>query len=128
MPTCVNIVLWWELRRIPYNLIVGFLGFAGFVLHGFLKGQLGIVYPAGDIDAEMAPMVILFAAPFFINIAYTAGWIVEIFLTIVLRLPLRNAGPRLFKFGLAFSLFVVLAPTAYWGVYFMIHWVAGVVL
>lgn len=105
-----KIVAWWELRRVPYNLIVGIVGtpcLLLFYLFVFLADELR---PGEDAVEQMA----LFAAPFLINIAYTAGWIGELFLKVFWKQESPVIGPALFKLGLSFSLGCLVVPPFLW--------------
>ena len=53
-------ILWWEIRRIPYNLIMYFIGLLSFY-----------------ICFVTIPLVYLVIG-FLLNILYTLGWIVEL--------------------------------------------------
>src|SRR6476659_9670579 len=71
-----DIILWWELRRLPYNLLVGAAAFVAFVIYCIAISSTGILDPGEDIIEPIA----LMAAPFAIvpiNICYTAGWLVD---------------------------------------------------
>lgn len=63
----------------------------------------------------------LFAVPILFNIAYTGGWIAELFLRIVSRARNSIIASTLLKLGLSFSLFIAILPAAIW---FFI-WVIG---
>ena len=36
--SALDVILWWELRRLPYNLIVGFVGLCSLVFFGLALG------------------------------------------------------------------------------------------
>ena len=55
-----QIVLWWELRRIPYNIVMYFVGLASF-----------------NIAYVSIPLIYLFIG-LLLNVFYTFGWIVEL--------------------------------------------------
>jgi hypothetical protein len=107
------VVLWWEVRRIPYNLIVGIVGFCSLLMFYYFIIGAGILEPGED---AVEPIAILFA-PILINILYTTGWIVEIIIRPFLPSHTWSIGPKLLKIGLIFSLVIVLIPSTYWGVY-----------
>ncbi|MHC4118406.1 MAG: hypothetical protein ACYSWO_12970 [Planctomycetota bacterium] len=113
--TVGRIIVWWELRRIPYNIIVGVLGVTSLTLFYFFILHCDVLAPGEDAVEPIA----LFAAPFFINIAYTAGWIVELMLKVLSRRENRRVGPILFKLGLEFSIIVVFLPAVIWGVEYL---------
>jgi hypothetical protein len=58
-----EIILWWEIRRIPYNIIMYFIGLLSF--------QIGYVtIPLVDIIIGLG-----------LNVLYTLGWIIELLFT-----------------------------------------------
>jgi len=86
-----QVIGWWELRRIPYNLIVGILGIISFLLYVVFLDWAHELKPGEDAIEPLA----LLAAPFIINICYTAGWSAELFLRIVWREKSPRTGPIL---------------------------------
>jgi hypothetical protein len=97
-----EIVRWWEIRRIPYNLLIGSTGILSLVLMVFF-GSMAV--KAGD-DFEEPMGLIFFSVAFAItaNVCYTAGWIVD--------LVLHRGEPsrKLFRVGLIFSTVLALLP------------------
>jgi len=111
-PTTIGrIIVWWEIRRIPYNLIFGCIGIVSLALFFFFSTGSGSL-ESGDDAVE--PIAII-AAPFLMNLFYTLGWIVESSLRISGVSKTREVGVFLFKLGCAFSLFVIWLPTIVWG-------------
>jgi hypothetical protein len=102
------ILAWWEIRRIPYNLVLFAVGIPSFVLFLTFIVASGELEPGEDAVEPIA----LLAAPFLFNFCYTAGWVCEIGLT---KVGLRETGPLLLRMGLALSLFLTLLPAALWG-------------
>lgn len=75
-PSAIQIIGWWELRRVPYNaiflvaLVVTYLG---------ILGVAGPHLPAGQDVIE--PMALFFFIPrYFLiaNLCYTPSWIIEL--------------------------------------------------
>ena len=112
-----RIIGWWELRRIPYNVIVGCYAFGCLIIFFVAIGATGHLRPGED---AVEPITLLFA-PCGINIFYTLGWLVEV----PSRLLFPNLSPRLGPFmlaaGLALSLVLVTVPAAYWLGYRMLQ-------
>jgi hypothetical protein len=106
----VDVVVWWEVRRIPYNLIILLAGVVSLPLFLLFIQLAHGLRPGEDAVEPMA----LIVAPFAVNIAYTAGWIAELFLRLVWRDRSPAVAPAFLKLGLSFSLFVVFFPTAFW--------------
>ena len=104
------IILWWESKRIRYNLIVGLTGISSIVL--VLVAGSAAVKPGVDFEE---PIALIFGPIVFgimANVCYTAGWIVDI--------GFYRAAPRfkLFQFGLIFSIVVAGLP----GLWAVIAW------
>ena len=71
-------IRWWEVRRIPYNLIVGVVGITSIVVMDIIAER---ILPPGDDLVE--PLVLLLGIALFCltaNVVYTFGWILEIHL------------------------------------------------
>ncbi|WP_395753724.1 hypothetical protein [Prosthecobacter sp.] len=115
-------IFWWEKRRIPYNLIVGGVGVVSFILFITCIHAADGIEPGEDAVEPLA----LVLAPFLMNLAYTAGWVVDF----PLRLVFQSLSPRitvnLFRLGLGISLLVVCFPSVFWGGYLLLK-MAGVV-
>lgn len=107
-----SIILWWELRRIPYNLLIGGVGFFSLILFFLFIGMSGKLNPG---EEAVEPFVV-FLAPFGMNLCYTAGWVVELLVRDIWPESSKRVGLRLFKIGLIFSLVVVLIPSSFWGI------------
>ena len=100
-----QIIIWWELRRILYNIIVLFAGILSIII--MLTVASGRVHLEPGEDFYEPIMIPIFA--FLCNMCYTLGWLTEIFIKCSLIY-----GPKMFKRGLYFSLFWVFLPTAIW--------------
>ncbi len=113
----LQIVAWWELRRIPYNLIVGAAGVLSLLLFSVAIEKSDVLRPGEDAVEPLA----LLAAPLLANVGYTAGWVAELTLRLLWRDAPERIGPALLKLGITFSLAVVLFPSVYWGGYWLLH-------
>lgn len=108
-PSAAQVIAWWELRRVPYNLIVGGFGLVSLLLFFFFVTVSHRLAPGEDAIEPLA----LFAAPIIINIACTAGWVVELIGRRIMR-ESWFAGPALLMAGVLFSLAVIALPTVVW--------------
>ncbi len=106
----LGIIAWWEIRRVPYNLIVGVIGAISLLLFFLFISLAHELKPGEDAVEPMA----LFVAPVAVNICYTGGWIVELLLSTVQRKGSSPLGPMLLKLGVGFSIVVVLVPSVVW--------------
>ena len=94
-----QIIGWWELRRILYNLIILAAGLISFSIISILV----YVKPGEDLQEPLA----LFVFGLLGNLGYTLGWLTEI-----LGKKSVTYGPEMFKLGLYFTLFWVFLPAA----------------
>jgi hypothetical protein len=101
-----EIILWWELRRIPYNLIVGLCGLLSLLLVGLIS-----MASSFDLDLDSPLLQILFFG-FAANLFYTGGWIAELLARRFWVERAQNLGPQLLLIGLAFSLMLDFSPVA----------------
>ena len=92
-----QIIFWWELRRILYNLIVLIVG----LISLFFIIILAEAEPGEDVFNSFA----IFLFGIMCNVCYTLGWFTEMFAPKSI-----TYGPKMFKIGLAFTLFWVLLP------------------
>jgi hypothetical protein len=105
-----QVVLWWEARRIPYNVLVGTWAVICFAIFLIALQGSGGLKPGEDAEEPLA----LLAAPFLINACYTLGWLVELPARAMSPAMKERIGPGLMKLGVAFSLFCVTVPAAIW--------------
>ena len=111
--TALRIIGWWELRRIPYNLVIGAFGIVSLVVFFASISTSGHLQPGED---AIEPLMLM-ATPFLVNVCYTAGWLVDA----SARFVLPSLSPRftvfLFRLGLGFSFIVISLPTVIWGIH-----------
>jgi hypothetical protein len=112
----IDIIVWWEVRRIPYNLVVGVWGAICLLIFIWSVNASGHVAPGED---AIEPLLLPFL-PNAVNICYTTGWPVEI----VLRRLWSDLNPKLgeflFRAGLVFSLAVISLPAVVWSVIWLV--------
>ena len=100
-----QIIIWWELRRILYNIIVLICGILSLLI--MMSAASGRVELEPGEDFYEPIMISIFAV--LCNFGYTLGWLTEIFIKRSL-----TYGTRMFKVGLYFTLFWVFLPTIIW--------------
>lgn len=106
-----QVILWWEIRRIPYNVVVGVWGLVCLAIFYVAIQASGELKPGEDAEEP----IVLIAAPFLVNACYTLGWLVELTLRRLFpALRDESTGPKLMKVGFVFSLAVVTLPAAIW--------------
>jgi hypothetical protein len=113
----LRVILWWEQRRLPYNLIVGIVGLCSFAIFGLAIWQSGALKAGEDAVEPLA----LLAAPILVNIAYTAGWITEIAARRLWPEKAAPIGPVLLRIGLVLSIGLELIPSVAWGIRWAAH-------
>ena len=92
-----QILLWWELRRILYNIVVLVFGVISLVIISAIVN----VKPGEDLVEPFA----IIGFGILCNLGYSLGWLTEIF-----RKKDKKYGPKMFKIGLYFTLFFVFLP------------------
>jgi hypothetical protein len=113
--TRIEIVRWWEARRLRFNLYVGAMG----VVTWFLVMIAGsaAVKPGVDFEEPLAMIFGPFIYGFMANVCYTLGWFVD---AVLFRGAPRT---RLYKAGVVFSVVLTGLPGA-WAV---VAWVMTVI-
>lgn len=101
-------ILWWEVRRIPYNLILGICGIASILIME-TAFDLPPSLPFAERDWEPFS-IIIFAV--LANIFYTAGWIVELLIQNQPHENIKSFAPRYYYKGLVFSVWLAFLPGA----------------
>jgi len=109
-----NIVGWWEIRRVRYNLIVGCVGLISIVL--VLVAGSAAVKTCADFEEPLGLIVGPIVFGVMANLFYTIGWIVDI---IAYRGTPRV---KLFRLGLIFSSILASLP----GVWAVTAWLITV--
>ena len=107
-----DIIVWWERRRIAYNLIVGLVGAvtsAAMVTVAFTcesRGGAPIRLPDPPALAIVAVLVYGLLA----NVCYTGGWITELLVIRLWQADTSRFGPIAYALGTAFSALITLTP------------------
>jgi hypothetical protein len=112
------VLLWWEQRRLPYNLLVGGTGCATVVLVSLIASL-----PGGPGRPSL--LILLGGSALYgvlANLCYSLGPLAELTMYRLWGDEAPRAGPVLFRQGLLFSLGLTLFPIALAG----IGWVAGI--
>jgi hypothetical protein len=117
-PTPKAVIAWWERRRLPFNLIVGAWGILCLVVFLAAITTSGHLQPGEDAVEPLA----LLAAPFFVNVLYTLGWLVELAYRSIEQDVSPRFGPRLLKLGLGLGLVLCAVPALFWSTYRLLQW------
>ncbi len=107
-PGIGRIIVWWEVRRIAYNLILLPTGFVGLLLLLLVMQS----NPSDDLGAENDFVPFLSALMAFIaaNVCYTLGWMVNIIAWLAWGERARLLGPVLWLLGTILSILGSFAP------------------
>jgi hypothetical protein len=103
-------IVWWELRRVPVNLLTGVYGVFCLVVFFWAIVSSDVLQPGEDADGALAIMI----APVLFNICYTLGWLVEVPARLANPRLSPRFGPLLMKLGLGFSFCVISTPALFW--------------
>ena len=100
-----SILVWWEHRRLTYNLAVGAAGLASVAWIGLLESLI----PGGPgfVLAPWQPIVLFGISA---NLCYTFGSLIESIALKIWGYGLLPIGPGLYRMGLTFSLGLALLP------------------
>jgi hypothetical protein len=101
----VEILKWWERRRLPYNLAVGAAGTVSLVVLGLVQ-----VLPPFSSALEI-PLGAVLAFGVMANLCYLLGPAVEIALGAIWGRSVLPTGPALYRMGLTFSVGLALFPS-----------------
>ncbi len=100
------VIFWWEIRRIPYNLIVGVCGFLSLLILA-IADELPPKLSFEQRDLE--PLSFIFFA-ILANIFFTGGWLFEFIARKLWEEKAGSFGPIAFSLGLIFSMFLAFLP------------------
>ena len=105
--TPLGILLWWESRRLVYNVIVGATGSITLVVIG-IADLVSHAHHPGPFELPSFIPVLVYGV--LANVCYTLGPIIETALERAWKDSVLPIGPALFRQGLAFSIGLTLLP------------------
>lgn len=103
-----KIIAWWEIRRIPYNILVGLVGVVSLAVN--LELWENYVKLPTEIEGGPGPLVSVLVFGVLANIFYTSGWVFEAIYKAIRHHGSNILGRRLFICGLVFSLLLAALP------------------
>ncbi len=109
-------IAWWEIRRVPFNLLVLVVG----VLSGISLELIGsrFVNPGEDVVEPFGIVFWAIAYAVSANICYSLGWITELLWSWGDTTRTEALRPKIFRWGMIFSAAVTLLP----GVLILLAW------
>lgn len=109
-------IVWWEIRRIPFNLVVLAIGVgSGWIL--FTVGNR-LYGPDADLGNPFLG-VILYAIG--ANLCYTLGWTTELLWSWGDTAQTEKVRPKIFRLGLIVSVATTLLPAAALPLFWLLH-------
>lgn len=123
--TPMQVIAWWECRRIPFNVVVALYACVCFATYLWAITTSGHLRPGEDAIEPIALFAALIVAPIGVNVAYTFGWLIELSVRTINPKPSPHLGPLLLKLGLGLGLALIGLPAAVWGGYRLLQ-LAGV--
>jgi hypothetical protein len=111
-PDSWHTIGWWEVRRIPYNILVGTTGIisVGLCLVTGILCEHVIGNPIGIPDPPFFALLAAAAYGLMANLCYTGGWIAELFVRKIWPEQSSAFGRISFFLGLMFSILLTLVP------------------
>lgn len=112
--TPTSLLLWWERRRLSYNLIVGGAGLVTLTVCQFFAAL-----PPGPYEPLPLALVPVYAV--LANICYSSGWLMELAMRALWKEQAPRAGPVLWRQGVLFSVGLTLLPIVPVGCYWVVR-------
>jgi len=97
--------VWWEFRRIPFNLAVFACGFVSGSVIAFAGGRM--LGQEADLGHPFIGIILYGLAA---NLCYTLGWITELLWAWGDTARTEKIRPKIFRVGLVFSASLTLLP------------------
>ena len=112
--TPLQIILWWEARRLFFNIVVGIAGVMTIVVMVFSAAIAEKLFnePIGWPDPPLFAIIGIILYAVGANICYTGGWIAELISHEVWGDKARGFAEISFTLGVVFSFLLTLVPGA----------------
>ena len=99
----LQVIGWWERRRLMYNVSVGV---AGLLTLG-VGAALGMLLSPGTMPSEVVGVIVY---GFLANVCYTLGPVADLMLRRILGIRAPDIAPVMFRYGYVFSIGLTLLP------------------
>jgi Na+/glutamate symporter len=109
-----DIIKWWELRRIPYNIAVGAAGIITLIIVVAVAAITSEKFdePLGLPDPPIIAVFAVIGYAICANVCFTGGWLVEVLVRKIWRERAGAFAQISFALGLTLSILLTLAPAA----------------
>jgi hypothetical protein len=98
-------IAWWEIRRVPFNLLILSVGLVSGAIVAFAGSRLS------GPDANFGnPLIVIILYAIAANLCYTPGWITEILWSWGDTAQTERMRGKVFRVGLIFSASLTLLP------------------
>ncbi len=101
-------ILWWEVRRVPYNLAVGFLGLISLGVSSWVRSFF--VDPGEEIFHPGLGLLGIVVYGVLANIFYTLGWATELLWSQNDTKATETVRPKVFRLFFIVSSLLTLSP------------------
>lgn len=105
-------IIWWEIRRIPFNIILFVVGLLAIIIAVIIGDNF--VEPGEDV---IEPALMIVGSIFYgviANICYTMGWVTELLWSDCNTSLTESIRPKIFRKGLVFSIVITFSPAILW--------------
>jgi hypothetical protein len=108
----MEMIGWWESRRVPFNLIVGSAGIISCIVAGVVVAGAFILFDSFFLIPGVPMFVLIGILVYAVlaNLCFTGGWVVELFVRSLWPNEADRYATASLACGLAFSVLLSLAP------------------
>jgi len=111
-----EVIGWWEVRRVPYNLMVGSAGILSGIVIGVVAMGAYFLFGADDSFPDTFSLFLIPIYAVVANICYTGGWVVELLIRTVWKRESDRFAIASFSTGVVFSVLLTLLPGILFGI------------
>jgi hypothetical protein len=108
----IKIILWWEFRRILYNLLLIVFGIFALTILSFIVKDLWSFFSPPILFLIWTGLFLFLA-----NVLYTSGWIFQLITRHSSNKFINRIRPKIFIYGLIFSFGIQLIPALASGIF-----------
>jgi hypothetical protein len=107
-----EIIGWWEIQRITYNLVLGIVGLVSALVVICISIASYEIYKSdfGMPDPPLFALIGVIIYGFLANVFYTGGWVLELLVHVIWPNQSNNFGNRAYFYGFIFSIILTISP------------------